>query len=132
MSSKEYLKRCEHGRTEAKTALTAREKTSDAGVAANAEMYKSLKQVAREARKAVDEVDAKYRKLERAQKAARELKVALEDCEVDAREFMYSVTLLASIDKRLQPILHRRNEAIDTVEAAENSLNAQFPDHDLA
>jgi phage-related tail protein len=113
-------------------ALMAREEAFHAAVAANPELYKSLKQAARDTRKAFNEVDAKYRKLERAQTAARQLKVALEDCEVDAREFMYSVTLLASIGKRLQPILQRRNEAIDTVEAAENALNEHFPDHDLA
>lgn len=132
MSSKEYLKRCEQERIEAKAALRTREQAFDAAVAAKPDLYKSLKRAAKDTRKAFNEIDAKYQKVQRAQAAARELKMALEDSEVDAREFMYSVTLLASIDKRLQPILQRRNEAIDTVEAAENALNEHFPDHDLA
>jgi hypothetical protein len=73
-------------------------------------MYKSLKQAAREARRTFDEVESEHRKLTRAQAAARELKVALENCKVDAREFIYSVTVLALIDKRLQPLIEQRNE----------------------
>lgn len=131
MSSKEYLKRCEQERTDVRAARYAREDAFDAAVAANPELYKSLKQAARDNRKAFNEIDAKYRKLERAQAAARELKMSLEDSEVDAREFMYSVTLLASIDKRLQPLIERRNEAIERLGAAEDTLNEYFPDHDL-
>jgi hypothetical protein len=104
MSHKEYLRRCEQERAEAKAALKTCEDTFDAAVAANPALYKTVKQTARDARRAFNDIESEYQKLTRAQTAGRGLKAALQDCKLDAKEFIDSVALLALIGMHLQSV----------------------------
>ncbi|MBV0881904.1 hypothetical protein KTQ42_21745 [Noviherbaspirillum sp. L7-7A] len=128
MLSKEYFKRCEQERAEAKAALRAREKAFSAAVAANPDMYRSLKRVAGQARMAFNDVESEHRKLSRLQTAGRELKVALQDFRADARDFIEVGGLLTLVGIHLQPVDKQRNAVIETYDSAEATLNEHFPD----
>lgn len=106
-------------------ARKAREDAFDDAVKANPERYRMLRDAVDDSSDVYKEIDKKYRALAQAQSDVKSLGYSLKECGLDA-EAAIAMSLLAIVEKDIQPLLVPLRAAVDACDLAQSAFDEDF------